>query len=241
MRAGRPCVCQHEALPEISLAEVDASARFLGFRLRAPILISSMTGGTGRAADVNLRLAEAAGTAGIAMALGSGRALIENPALATDLRCARGCARSRPLRQHRRGVAELRDRRRRRPPDGGRPARRRPLSALEPASGGAAARRRHRLPRALRQNRRSVRGARGAGHRQERRLRDRRRHGGAVARRGVVAIDVAAAGGTSLGTRRGQALGRRAPRGPRRKRSPDGVRRRPATCAICASAFPRCR
>ncbi len=72
---------RHEALPDIALAEVDPAARFLGFRLRAPILISSMTGGTGRAAELNLRLAEAASAAGIAMGLGSGRALIENPAL----------------------------------------------------------------------------------------------------------------------------------------------------------------
>lgn len=72
---------RHEALPEIALADVDASVRFLGFRLRAPILISSMTGGTQRAAELNRRLAEAAGAAGIAMGLGSGRALIENPAL----------------------------------------------------------------------------------------------------------------------------------------------------------------
>jgi isopentenyl-diphosphate delta-isomerase len=72
---------QHEALPEIALADVDCSTRFLGFRLRAPILISSMTGGTARAAGLNFRLAEAAEAAGIAMGLGSGRALIENPAL----------------------------------------------------------------------------------------------------------------------------------------------------------------
>jgi len=72
---------RHEALPEIALADVDASTRFLGFRLRAPILISSMTGGTARAAELNRRLAEAADAAGIAMGLGSGRALIENPAL----------------------------------------------------------------------------------------------------------------------------------------------------------------
>ena len=72
---------RHEALPDIALADVDCSARFLGFRLRAPILISSMTGGTTRAAELNLRLAEAAEASGIAMALGSGRALIENPAL----------------------------------------------------------------------------------------------------------------------------------------------------------------
>jgi isopentenyl-diphosphate delta-isomerase len=72
---------RHEALPDIALADVDASARFLHFRLRAPILISSMTGGTSRAGELNRRLAEAAETAGIAMGLGSGRALIENPAL----------------------------------------------------------------------------------------------------------------------------------------------------------------
>jgi isopentenyl-diphosphate Delta-isomerase len=72
---------RHEALPEIALADVDVSARFLGFRLRAPILISSMTGGTARAGDLNRRLAEGAEAAGIAMGLGSGRALIENPAL----------------------------------------------------------------------------------------------------------------------------------------------------------------
>jgi isopentenyl-diphosphate delta-isomerase len=72
---------RHEALPEIALADVDTTARFLGFWLRAPILISSMTGGTARAAELNLRLAEAAESAGIAMGLGSGRALIEDPAL----------------------------------------------------------------------------------------------------------------------------------------------------------------
>jgi isopentenyl-diphosphate delta-isomerase len=72
---------RHEALPEIALADVDCAARFLHFRLRAPILISSMTGGTPRAAELNRRLAEAAEAAGLAMGLGSGRAMIENPAL----------------------------------------------------------------------------------------------------------------------------------------------------------------
>ena len=72
---------RHDALPEIALADVDCRARFLDFRLAAPILISSMTGGTERAREINHRLAEAAGAAGIALGLGSGRALIENPNL----------------------------------------------------------------------------------------------------------------------------------------------------------------
>lgn len=81
---------RHEALPDLALADVDPSTRFLGFRLRAPILISSMTGGTARAAELNRRLAEAAEAAGIAMGLGSGRALIEDPALRAtfDVRAA---------------------------------------------------------------------------------------------------------------------------------------------------------
>jgi isopentenyl-diphosphate delta-isomerase len=72
---------QHEALPEIALEDVDTSAQFLGFALRAPLLVSSMTGGTKRAASINRRLAAAAERHGIALGLGSGRALIENPSL----------------------------------------------------------------------------------------------------------------------------------------------------------------
>lgn len=71
----------HEALPEISLAEVDLSVEFLGRRLQAPILISAMTGGAAEAHEINRRLARAAQEFGLAMALGSQRAALENPAL----------------------------------------------------------------------------------------------------------------------------------------------------------------
>lgn len=72
----------HQALPELDLAQVDTSVTWFGKRLRSPLLISSMTGGTDQARRLNLTLAEAAQTAGIAMGLGSQRAAIENPALA---------------------------------------------------------------------------------------------------------------------------------------------------------------
>ena len=77
---------QHVALPEISLADVDVSTRFLGRRLRLPLLISSMTGGTAQAQRINHHLAEGAQAAGIAMGLGSLRAAVEAPHLADTFR-----------------------------------------------------------------------------------------------------------------------------------------------------------
>ena len=68
---------EHAALPELDLDEVDLSTRFLGRALRAPILISSMTGGMDRAARINGRLAEAAEALGLALAVGSQRIAIE--------------------------------------------------------------------------------------------------------------------------------------------------------------------
>ena len=73
----------HEALPELNLSDIDLSLNFLGKTLRAPILISSMTGGTSQAEVINKVLATAAQEMGVAMGLGSQRAAIEEPSLAS--------------------------------------------------------------------------------------------------------------------------------------------------------------
>ena len=76
----------HQALPELKLAEVELSTTLFDHSLRAPLLISSMTGGTERAQVINRNLAAAAQEAGIAMGLGSMRAALEDPSLAESFR-----------------------------------------------------------------------------------------------------------------------------------------------------------
>ena len=67
----------HNALPEVDYAEIALGVDFLGKRLRAPLMISSMTGGPQRAAAINRNLAEAAEDLGIAFAVGSQRVSLE--------------------------------------------------------------------------------------------------------------------------------------------------------------------
>lgn len=71
----------HQALPELDLHEIDTTLSLFGKTLKAPILISSMTGGTEIARRLNRNLAEVAQTHGIAMGLGSQRAAIEDSTL----------------------------------------------------------------------------------------------------------------------------------------------------------------
>jgi isopentenyl-diphosphate delta-isomerase len=69
----------HEALPELDLDRIDASVSLFGKKLSAPILVSSMTGGSEEAETINFRLAEAAQEVGTAMGVGSQRVAIEHP------------------------------------------------------------------------------------------------------------------------------------------------------------------
>lgn len=71
----------HDALPELSLDEVELGVTILGRRLRAPLIVVGMTGGSERAGAINLELAAIAEECGYAFGLGSQRAMLRDPAL----------------------------------------------------------------------------------------------------------------------------------------------------------------
>ncbi|MBI2845409.1 MAG: type 2 isopentenyl-diphosphate Delta-isomerase [Chloroflexi bacterium] len=73
----------HQALPELDLGQIDPSTTLLGKRLAAPLLVSSMTGGVELARTINHNLAEAAQSLGLGMGVGSMRAALENPQVAS--------------------------------------------------------------------------------------------------------------------------------------------------------------
>ncbi len=72
----------HNALPELDFSEVDVSVKIFGKTLSAPLLISSMTGGTELAMRINRNLAVAAQKNNIALGVGSQRAGLKNPDVA---------------------------------------------------------------------------------------------------------------------------------------------------------------
>ncbi|MEH2274874.1 MAG: type 2 isopentenyl-diphosphate Delta-isomerase [Nostoc sp.] len=72
----------HSCLPELNPDDIDINTTFLGKHLGAPLLISSMTGGTEQAAIINQRLAEVAQYYKIAMGVGSQRVAVEKPQVA---------------------------------------------------------------------------------------------------------------------------------------------------------------
>ncbi|MBI3066807.1 MAG: type 2 isopentenyl-diphosphate Delta-isomerase [Deltaproteobacteria bacterium] len=72
----------HNALPDLDIDEIEVATVFLGKKLKAPLLISSMTGGFELARKVNRNLAAAAQELGLGMGVGSQRVAIEEPSVA---------------------------------------------------------------------------------------------------------------------------------------------------------------
>ena len=68
----------HNALPEIGSGEIDTSVEFLGKRLRAPLIVSSMTGGYQGAREINRGIASVCAECGLAMGVGSQRQALED-------------------------------------------------------------------------------------------------------------------------------------------------------------------
>lgn len=73
----------HQALPEVDLDAIDTSVTFLGRILRYPIFMSSLTGGHPDVTAINRNLAQAAEHYGLALGVGSQRAAIINPDVAS--------------------------------------------------------------------------------------------------------------------------------------------------------------
>jgi isopentenyl-diphosphate delta-isomerase len=71
----------HCAMPEMNAADVDLTMSWFGKTLKAPLMITGMTGGTERSGRVNSELAEVAEEFGLAFGLGSQRAMLEDDSL----------------------------------------------------------------------------------------------------------------------------------------------------------------
>lgn len=67
----------YNALPEISLDQVDTSTELFGKQLKQPLIIASMTGGSEHGRAINTNIAKAAEICGVAMGVGSQRIGLE--------------------------------------------------------------------------------------------------------------------------------------------------------------------
>jgi len=76
----------HDALADLDERTLDTSTTLLGKRLRAPVIIAAMTGGTDEAGAINLQLAQIAEELGLGFGLGSQRAMVVRPESASSYR-----------------------------------------------------------------------------------------------------------------------------------------------------------
>jgi len=81
----------HEALPDLHADRIDTSLTLFGKKLRAPIFIAAMTGGTEQAVSINRELASIAEERGYGFGLGSQRPMYVDPSKTESFR-VRGVA-----------------------------------------------------------------------------------------------------------------------------------------------------
>jgi len=76
----------HDALADLDERTIDASCTLLGKKLKAPLIIAAMTGGTDEAGEINRELARVAEEKGVGFGLGSQRAMHVRPGSASSYR-----------------------------------------------------------------------------------------------------------------------------------------------------------
>lgn len=79
----------HNALPEMEPEDIDLCCSFLGKQLAAPLLINAITGGHEKTLPINRALARLAARRGLAIAVGSQKAALEDPAVVHTFRVVR--------------------------------------------------------------------------------------------------------------------------------------------------------
>jgi isopentenyl-diphosphate Delta-isomerase len=76
----------HDALPDLSLEQIETTTTLLGHTLRFPLVIAGMTGGSSHAREINRTLASIAQERGYGFGLGSQRAMLVDKALTDTYR-----------------------------------------------------------------------------------------------------------------------------------------------------------
>lgn len=79
----------HRSTSAVRLADVDLSVNFLGKKIAAPLLINALTGGHPDTLEINRGLAIAARKTGLAMAVGSQKAALEDTSVTDTYKVAR--------------------------------------------------------------------------------------------------------------------------------------------------------